>query len=96
MFVRGRLMSKFVVDMIEELKLRRWARLNYRRLEQWDASLDPIVLDELQTIEREAQEANAAAEQTSLTQSGQTVSDSTPVATNSNEFGMGILRQKSA
>ena len=46
-------MPSHVVDMIEELKLRRWARLNHRRLTEPDDSLHPIILEELHSIECE-------------------------------------------
>ena len=43
------------IDLIEELKLRRWARLNRRRLTERenDEPLHAIVLDELSVIQAE-------------------------------------------
>ncbi len=35
------------LDFIEELRLRRWARLNYVPPEQRDAAWHPVVLDEM-------------------------------------------------
>ena len=46
-------MSGRDVDMIEELQLRRWARLNHQRLTAWDDSLHPIILEELRVIQHE-------------------------------------------
>ena len=93
MFRTGWSMSKFAVDLIEELKLRRWARLNYRRLESWDASLDPIVLDELQTIQRESNQREA--EQLAAEQSAK--ADLMPLDQPATEiFGCGIVLRKSA
>jgi hypothetical protein len=46
-------MSGRGVDMIEELQLRRWARLNHQRLTAWDDSLHPIILEELRVIQHE-------------------------------------------
>lgn len=53
-------MSGYVVDMVEELKLRRWARLNHRRITEPDDSLHAVVLDELQTIRAEIASASTA------------------------------------
>lgn len=35
------------IDLIEELRLRRWARENYRPAESREPSLHPLVLDEM-------------------------------------------------
>lgn len=35
------------LDLIEELKLRRWARENYVPQDQRDESLHPVILDEM-------------------------------------------------
>ena len=35
------------VDFIEELRLRRWARENYRPTEGRESNLHPVVLDEM-------------------------------------------------
>lgn len=40
-------------DLIEELKLRRWARENYVRREDRDATWHPVILDEMQRKDRE-------------------------------------------
>jgi hypothetical protein len=42
------------VDMIEELRLRRWARENYVPASQRDRSWHPIILDEMSRKELEA------------------------------------------
>ena len=53
-------MPSHVVNMIEELKLRRWARLNHRRLTESDDSLHPIILEELRAIQSEHEVAESA------------------------------------
>lgn len=41
------------LDLIEELKLRRWARENYVPQDQRDESLHPVILDEMDRKDRE-------------------------------------------
>ncbi len=43
------------VDFIEEMKLRTWARKNYVPAHERDEDLHPIILDEMQTADRENQ-----------------------------------------
>ena len=50
------------VDLIEELRLRRWARLNYVPEEGRAADLHPIVLDEMQLREDELLDASQRAQ----------------------------------
>lgn len=44
------------VDFIEEIRLRRWARENYKPTGERDESWHPVVLDEMQAKDTEAQE----------------------------------------
>ena len=59
-------MSK--TDLVEELKLRRWARLNYSVPDQRDWSLHPVALHEMDQIdeERSQQLARIAESDTTL------------------------------
>ena len=41
------------VDAVEELRLRAWARRNYRPLDDRDADWHPIILDEMRRKDRE-------------------------------------------
>jgi hypothetical protein len=41
------------LDLIEELRLRRWARENYVPAGQRDVSLHPVILDEMARKDRE-------------------------------------------
>lgn len=43
------------VDFIEEIRLRRWARENYRPAGERDESWHPVVLDEMQAKDTEGQ-----------------------------------------
>lgn len=43
------------VDFIEEIRLRRWARENYKPAGERDESWHPVVLDEMQAKDTEAQ-----------------------------------------
>jgi hypothetical protein len=43
------------VDFIEEIRLRRWARENYKPVGERDESWHPVVLDEMQAKDTEAQ-----------------------------------------
>lgn len=45
------------VDFIEEIRLRRWARENYKPAGQRDESWHPVVLDEMQAKDSEAHES---------------------------------------
>lgn len=45
------------VDLIEELRLRRWARENYVPLSQRDAAWHPVVHDEMSRKDSEGREA---------------------------------------
>lgn len=42
------------LDLIEELKLRRWARENYSPRGQRDPGLHPVILDEMDRKDRES------------------------------------------
>ncbi|MCA9038934.1 MAG: hypothetical protein KDA65_01165 [Planctomycetaceae bacterium] len=42
------------VDFIKEIRLRTWARQNYQPLEEREADLHPVVLDEMQKMDAEA------------------------------------------
>lgn len=44
------------VDFIEEIRLRRWARENYRPAGERDESWHPVVLDEMQAKDSESQD----------------------------------------
>jgi hypothetical protein len=44
------------LDLIEELRLRRWARENYVPADERDASWHPIILDEMRRKDGETQE----------------------------------------
>ncbi|MBA4067721.1 MAG: hypothetical protein C0501_29280 [Isosphaera sp.] len=46
-----------VVDFIEELKLRRWARENYVAAGERDAGWHPIILEEMRRKDGEVSEA---------------------------------------
>lgn len=48
------------LDFIEELRLRRWARENYRPTEVREANLHPVVLDEMIRKDSEASESMLA------------------------------------
>jgi hypothetical protein len=43
------------VDFIEEIRLRRWARENYKPAGERDESWHPVVLDEMEAKDSEAQ-----------------------------------------
>jgi hypothetical protein len=45
------------VDLIEELRLRRWARENYVPAPERDATWHPIILEEMSRKDVEAREA---------------------------------------
>jgi hypothetical protein len=45
------------IDMIEELRLRRWARENYVPAAERDATWHPIILEEMSRKDGEAREA---------------------------------------
>ena len=45
------------VDLIEELRLRRWARENYVAQGERDAAWHPVVLDEMGRKDRDATDA---------------------------------------
>lgn len=45
------------VDLIEELRLRRWARENYVPVPERDATWHPIILEEMSRKDVEAREA---------------------------------------
>lgn len=45
------------VDLIEELRLRRWARENYVPATERDATWHPIILEEMSRKDVEAREA---------------------------------------
>lgn len=45
--------SDLHVDLIQELRLRRWARLNFVDRQQRDAGWHPVVLDEMTTMDFE-------------------------------------------
>lgn len=45
------------VDFIEELRLRRWARENYRPAELRESSLHPVVIDEMNRKDGEVSES---------------------------------------
>jgi hypothetical protein len=47
-------MNASPLDLIEELKLRRWARLNYLPPEERSQDLHPVVLNEMQLRDEEA------------------------------------------
>jgi hypothetical protein len=49
-----------VVDFIEELRLRRWARQNYVPEAQRDRQWHPIILDEMRRKDGETSEAALA------------------------------------
>ncbi len=49
------------VDLIEELRLRRWARENYVAAELRDAAWHPVVHDEMGRKDRDATDAGALA-----------------------------------
>lgn len=44
------------VDFIEEIRLRRWARENYKPAGERDDSWHPVVLDEMQAKDSETQD----------------------------------------
>jgi hypothetical protein len=44
------------VDFIEEIRLRRWARENYKPAGERNESWHPVVLDEMQAKDSEVQE----------------------------------------
>ncbi len=44
------------VDFIEEIRLRRWARENYKPAGERNESWHPVVLDEMQAKDTEVQE----------------------------------------
>jgi hypothetical protein len=39
--------SNGLLDLVEEIRLRTWARLNYIAAEERDLNLHPIILDEM-------------------------------------------------
>lgn len=41
------------IDLIEELRLRRWARENYVAAERRESAWHPVVLDEMKSKERD-------------------------------------------
>lgn len=41
------------VDAVEEMRLRAWARRNYKPLDDRDADWHPIILDEMRRKDRE-------------------------------------------
>jgi hypothetical protein len=41
------------IDLIEELRLRRWARENYVSAERRESAWHPVVLDEMKSKERD-------------------------------------------
>ena len=45
------------LDLIEELRLRRWARENYVPADERDAGWHPIILEEMRRKDGEASEA---------------------------------------
>jgi hypothetical protein len=49
------------VDLIEELRLRRWARENYVAAGERDATWHPVVHDEMDRKDRDATDAGALA-----------------------------------
>jgi len=49
----------FDVDPIEEMRLRTWARRNYLPSQERDDSWHPIVLDEMNRMDRESVEADS-------------------------------------
>jgi hypothetical protein len=49
----------FDVDPIEEMRLRTWARRNYLPSQERDESWHPIVLDEMNRMDRESVEADS-------------------------------------
>jgi hypothetical protein len=49
------------LDLIEELRLRRWARENYVPRSQRQSSWHPIVHDEMSKKDRETEETEATA-----------------------------------
>ena len=48
------------IDLIEELRLRRWARENYVPAGERDAAWHPIILEEMSRKDREANPAALA------------------------------------
>jgi len=50
----------FDIDLIEELRLRRWARENYVPTGERDTAWHPIILDEMGRKDREASPAALA------------------------------------
>ncbi|MBI3863943.1 MAG: hypothetical protein HY290_18825 [Planctomycetia bacterium] len=46
------------VDFIEEIRLRRWARENYKPAGERDESWHPVVLDEMQAKDTESHGAD--------------------------------------
>jgi hypothetical protein len=48
------------IDLIEELRLRRWARENYVPSAERDTAWHPIILDEMRRKDREASPAALA------------------------------------
>lgn len=43
-----------LLDLVEEIRLRTWARLNYTAPEQRDDTWHPVVLEEMKRRDREA------------------------------------------
>lgn len=50
----------FDVDLIEEMRLRTWARKNYLPSKDRDESWHPIVLDEMNRMDQEHRETESA------------------------------------
>lgn len=50
----------FDVDLIEEMRLRTWARKNYLPSKDRDESWHPIVLDEMNRIDQENRQTESA------------------------------------
>ncbi|MGL6095976.1 MAG: hypothetical protein ACRC7O_09305 [Fimbriiglobus sp.] len=55
-----KLLSPNDIDLIEELRLRRWARENYVPAGERDATWHPIILDEMSCKDRESTHAALA------------------------------------
>src|SRR5438105_2490692 len=54
--------SRVPADLVEELRLRRWARENYIALERRDLSWHPVVLDEMLRKDQELASAGSFVE----------------------------------
>ena len=46
--------TKGLLDLVEEIRLRTWARLNYTAPEQRSGTWHPVVLEEMKRRDREA------------------------------------------